>query len=454
MKIIDIKEIPGYDGLKFVRIIPALIKDPLKKLTGIVESGGKIIPFRLGKYHLYLINDESLLRHILKKNYENYPRGESLEGIKPLLGNGLFTSNNEYWVNQQKKIGSAFRSKYIESFFPVIEEETKTFSHTLDTASESNGEVELQDSVKEMMLRILIRTMFAKNLEFDGKRIIKELDFVLDYTSIKGAMVRRLFGFPLKLSGIAKREENRYNQALEYLNNFAYKIIDDSTAGKLETTGLLEILTEDIKSGAISRIQMRDEIMTFLFAGFDTVAEGIIWFWYLLSQNKDYLEEVRNEVERLGIPGNLESIQKYKKLTNGIKESLRLYPPAWAFYRIAEKEDIADEFKIFKKAYLMISPYLMHRLSKYYNAPEKFYPERFDEESNPEFSRFDYIPFGQGPHICTGKRLASTEIALISALILSKYDFEYSSEIPPKITPGIIIKSKTPLLFKVKRITE
>jgi len=433
----NIHDLPGYKGVSFLQILPQLYRDPLGSLTKIVSSGERVIPFQLGKYILFLVNDPSILRHILKTNYRNYPRGKSLKGIFPLLGKGLFTSDHNLWVKQQKNITPAFHTKNYSEFERIIREETDKFCSDLENFAKEHTTVDMQKEFKTLMLSILAKEMFSPDLKFNPETIITKLDAVLEYTSIKGELIRNVVSGVKGMFGLRYTPPLYYTESLKYLEDFVAEFFGRIMRNELRPAALTSILKELIEQGEIDDTQVRDEIMTFLFAGFDTVAEGLSWSQYLISANPGTGEKIISAHE----PKYLQAV---------INEALRLYPPAWAFYRIVTEDDEIDGLHFPAKSYLMISPYLLHRTSKYWENPNLFNPERFIEEDQPEVNHFHYIPFGQGPHICTGRRIAMFEMHLILSIITPKFRFIYTGKNPPEADPGIIMKAKDALFFKVE----
>lgn len=447
----NINELPGYRNAGFVKILPGLYKNPLKTLTGITSSGEKVIPFSFGKYVLFLVNDPAIIRHILKNNYRNHPRGVSLKGIFPLLGKGLFTSDHELWVKQQKSITPAFHTRNFKEFGRIIDEETTKYASRFEEVAVSGEIIDLQKEFKILMLTILVREMFSPGLKYDPMVIIENLDRVLEYTSIRGELIRNVKSAFKGLFGQKYSPPEYYTTSLRFLEDFVAGFFGRIMSGELEPGALTSILKELKRKGEIDDMQVRDEIMTFLFAGFDTVAEGLSWSQYLISTHPGTDEKILAAGEVTATPDD-DNIPAGKPgnsyLRSVINEALRLYPPAWAFYRIVTSGEEIEGLYFPENSYLMISPYLLHRTPKFWEDPETFNPERFVGEYQPEVNHFHYIPFGQGPHICTGRRLAMFEMELILSKLTPRFKFTYTGELPPKTDPGIIMKAAGGLNFK------
>ncbi len=146
---------------------------------------------------------------------------------------------------------------------------------------------------------------------------------------------------------------------------------------------------------------------------------------------------------------NVNDLTYTKKI---IDETLRLYPAAWAFFRITATDDVYENLEIPARSYLMICPYTLHRNPKIWDEPELFNPERFESINIPDLPMMGYIPFGDGPHICIGKKLAILQAQIILGMISQKFKFHLISKRKPEIIPGIIMKAKNKIRLRLELI--
>lgn len=328
-------------------------------------------------------------------------------------------------------------------------EETHRFIQQLEIISQKNEVINLEEELKILLLKITLRNLYSNQKDYDVEKIIKALDTIfssLNYFKRNIKLIKQYI-FSNSEPNISYKGEAK--KALDIIEQLANDTIQKALENKIIPAPLLEILIGEYKRGVMPLEQVRDELKTIIFAGFDTVASGLVWSIFFLSINKEANNKVLDE------NSNIKSEEDfYTKINENvytqsvIKESLRIYPPAWAFYRYIINEDEIDELNFPAKSFLMISPYIIHRNKKYWSEPEKFKPERF---INEEVNQFAYLPFGQGPHICIGNKLALVEIQMILTQLIKKFEF-----IPLKkehdMLPHIIIKSKSPLLFNIKKL--
>ena len=150
--------------------------------------------------------------------------------------------------------------------------------------------------------------------------------------------------------------------------------------------------------------QLRDECMTLLLAGHETTALALTWTTYLVAQHPEVEEKLRHEVDTV-LAGRLPGASDLPNLVytaRVLKESLRLYPPAWAMVRMANEECEIGGFRIPRKTGVIMSPWVMHRDPRYFDDPERFDPDRWTEQFQRGLPRFAYLPFGGGPRMCIG----------------------------------------------------
>lgn len=155
-------------------------------------------------------------------------------------------------------------------------------------------------------------------------------------------------------------------------------------------------------------------------AGYETVSNALTWMFYELGRNKPVVEKLKEEIKRVNIDVSYEEILLQIPYTQAcFKEALRLYPPLWLNGRTAEKSISLQNLVISEKSDVLLSPYLFHRLSKYWENPQQYNPDR-----NLGANSDCYIPFGRGSRACVGERIALLEAYLIIISLYKKFDVE------------------------------
>jgi cytochrome P450 len=205
---------------------------------------------------------------------------------------------------------------------------------------------------------------------------------------------------------------------------------------------LLEARDED--GSWMDNRQVRDEVLTFLMAGHETTALALSWAWYLLAENPEVDQRLRDELDCV-LGGRVPTISDLPllKYTEGvIKEALRLYPPAWGVGRTVVKEFEVGGYRIPAGANLVMSQWVMHRDARFFPEPEKFDPDRWSTEAARKLPRFAYFPFGAGPRQCIGNGFAMMEAMLLLATMAQRFQPRAVPGHPVEPLPSITLRPK------------
>ena len=314
-----------------------------------------------------------------------------------------------------------------------------------------SGTIDLEPDLKKLCLNILRRSMFSPDAPLEEDEVIDSLDVILQHASIRGQMIR-FAGAPWKRLGITQSDLPRgVAAALKEINVFIYDLIDGCISGSYAPGRILNLLTSGIQTGDIDRRQVRDDIATFLFAGFDTIAEMVTWSLHLLAVNPTIQDRLRQEIDTQDVmtsDWNVLPSLEGDLLQNVLFETLRLYPPAWAMYRRPKEDDIIGGELVGKGTCVMISPYTLHRNSTFWKNPDVFDPDRYKNR----LETVSYIPFGFGRHTCIGRRSAVLQGRLILAELIRTFNIAVDHSPTPKLHPGIIIESAKKLRCRLSLI--
>jgi cytochrome P450 len=200
--------------------------------------------------------------------------------------------------------------------------------------------------------------------------------------------------------------------------------------------------TEPVDASAAQRV--RDEVATFVLAGYETSSLGLTWALYLLARHPEAERKVRAEIaEVLGdrSPGPPDTPRlAYTGMV--IQETLRLYPPIPSFGRQAVRDDVIAGFTIRANARVRIKPMLTHRHPDFWPDPERFVPERFTAEQAAARPRCAYIPFGAGPRACIGAQFAMMEMKLALAMILQAMRFRLAPKRPVDVIANLTLRPR------------
>ncbi|MBI2418052.1 MAG: cytochrome P450 [Ignavibacteriales bacterium] len=443
------KKLKQIKGLQLLSLLPRMLYNLPDTLAELAQSGEGIMKIGFDKSNFIFISEPEYIKHILKTNVQNYSRGKSAMELKPILGNGIFISGENDWKRQRQAVSTAFHAKYFDDFYPIIIDELEIFGAVLETAVKTGGHVNFTYQLKKLAARISYRTMFINNPAIDVEVILPALDKVYDYVSFYRHSVREatklVFGKETKLG-----TPRDIWAAFDLLHRFSVQIFETAEQGKAEPMVFLQTLLDASRQGGCSKEEAIDQVKNIVFAGYDTVGETFGWLWYCLAKYPEHVQKVREEVFSMcnGSAPLHDQLGNLPELLMFIKEVMRIYPVVWTFHRLTGEDDVIDGYQLHKGDWIMISPYVIHRNPAYWPNPLVFDPNRFAGDMNPVPVRFDYLPFGQGPHTCLGNRLGMFEMQLVVAALIQKYDF-ISTDAFPGIKSDILLRQRKPLMMKV-----
>ncbi|HEX9116065.1 MAG TPA: cytochrome P450, partial [Anaerolineae bacterium] len=244
----------------------------------------------------------------------------------------------------------------------------------------------------------------------------------------------------------------RYWSALARLDRAVYGLIEMRRRGAGDATDLLAMLAaaRDPETGTgMSDRQLRDEIMTLLVAGHETVASGLAWTWYLLAQNPAVEARLREQATMADRQGTFDARRAdYARMV--YEEALRLYPPAWIITRRALDADEIGGYQIPEGALVVLSPYVTQRDPRFWDEPERFDPERFAPERVAGRPRYAYFPFGGGPRLCIGRDFALIEAQVVLSRVASRYRLELVEDQHVAIEAGVTLRPKFGLKMRIR----
>jgi len=396
--------------------IPRIQRDPLAFLLENARQYGDFIHFPLGLWNVYLLTDPALIKHVLQDNNRNYSKNTiQYNTLSIVTGRGLLTSDGETWRQQRRLIQPAFHRRRIAQLGELMVTAAQKMVDRWDTTS---APLDIDAEMMQLSLEIVGQTLFSLDLSQSAGQLTQAVLTTLDYVVYRASTpIAAPLWWPTRRNG-------RFLAARRLLNNVIAEMVQNRraqlAAGEQPPDDLLTMLLEirDPESGAtMSDQQIRDEIITLLIAGHETVASALTWCWHLLAQHPEIMERLQEELDSVlaGRPPAMTDLAQLPLTRAIFDETLRLYPPAWIITRRAIGPDSLGDSPIPANSLVLISPYVVHRHPDFWPEPEQFDPDRFLSGASDGRPRFAYIPFGGGPRLCIGDQFALTEAQLIIA---------------------------------------
>lgn len=405
---------PGPKPHFLIGNVPLARRDPLAVFQGWAAEYGDIFHYRAAWIHVYFLNHPDLIEAVLVRQNQNLLKDRVIRNSRWLFGEGLLTSEGETWKRERRLTQPAFHRERITSYAGIMTQYTEKA-----IASWQDGAVvDLHREMMRLTLAIAVRTLF--NVEPEGIREISQSADIL---------VRNMTGARLLLPAFARFLPApgmwEMRRAVRRLDATVYQIIERRRRNEQDSGDLLSMLLEarDEDGSRMNDRQVRDEVFTFLMAGHETTALALSWAWHLLAKNAEADQRLRDELDRV-LCGRVPTVSDLPllKYTEGvIKETMRLYPPAWGVGRSVVKEFELSGYRIPAGSNLVMSQYVMHRDARFFPEPEKFDPARWSAESARKLPRFAYFPFGAGPRQCIGASFAMMEAVLLLATMARSF---------------------------------
>ncbi|MGA2098051.1 MAG: cytochrome P450 [Candidatus Acidiferrum sp.] len=405
---------PG--GLRTWMTGPLKNGDPLGYFTGIARKYGDIAGLRILNFKIFLINHPDYIEDVLVNHPRKFIKGRILKANKRVFGDGLLTSEGDFWLRQRRLAQPAFHRARIAGYGATMVEYTERLLDEWRHGEE-------RDLHKEMMrltLQIVGKTLFDADVERDAHNVGKSLELLLEL----GADFRRTIFIP---QWLPTPTNLRLELAIRRIEKVLYRIIADKRASGRDAGDLLSMLlaAQDEDGSRMTDKQLRDEAITLFLAGHETTANTLSWTWWLLAQDAAVEAKLHAELESVlgGRTPSLEDLPKLVYTSHVITESLRLYPAAWGTARTAIEDHEIAGYKVPRGSGVSFAQWTVHRDERWYDAPEEFRPERWEGDLMKRLPRFAYFPFGGGPRQCIGSNFALMEAALILATIAQKFRF-------------------------------
>ncbi|MDB6123052.1 MAG: Cytochrome [Pedosphaera sp.] len=436
--------VPGPSRFQLLRDYPKIRRDLTRYLAALAQQHGETVLLPI-IYPTYMVSNPADIKHILISNPQNYHKTGGLKVGKELFGEGLVTSEIPLHPKQRRIMQPMFHRQSIANFGTIMTRTTSDWIRNWQDGSTINFGMELM----QITLSIVGQALFSVDLLKDAKEIGNAfLSSQVEITKIQR-------GLPLpKL--LRTSNHRRYQKALKAINEFVLELIKSRRNEPNPPDDLLSLLLASrYEDGSpMSNQQIRDEAVTALMAGHETVTNGLTWTFYLLAQHPDIQARVIKEVDEVlsGRLPTMADLPNLRYIEMVFAESLRIFPPAWILARRVLKEDsLPSGLTLPANSEVIMVQFVCHRNPKYFPEPERFNPDRFDPAVKKEWPQFAYFPFGAGPRFCIGESFARMEAALLIATFLQQFTFDLvpGQDIVPE--PLITMRPRHGIMMRIKK---
>ncbi len=417
---------PGPRGYPLIGVLPHLIRDPAGYCTAAMLEFNDLVRLDLGITSIYLVTLPEHIHHVLVENHENYWKGQLFQRARYFFGKGLVLNEGEGWRHQRTLMQPAFAHRRVAALVPLMADVVTQRLDSWQAAALAGRPISMGKEMMTLTLRIIAKTMFS--LSIDDAEVT---GMARAFNVALGHMTLRMFTFFLP-EWVPLKGQQACREAVATLEATTYRILRARRQSGEEPDDLLAMLlsARDERGEGMSDVELRDEVMTTLFGGYEATADALTWAWYLLDQNPEADAKMRAEVAAVtgGRTPTFEDLTRLTYTAQVAEEAMRLFPPFWFYTRTAHRDDEIGGHRLPAGALTLLCPYATHRNPAFWNEPEAFRPERFAPENAADRPRHAYFPFGTGQRMCIGRHLAMLELQLILAMVAQRYR--------PRLSPG------------------
>jgi cytochrome P450 family 110 len=396
---------------------------PLETLAARTQAYGddyRISPPDAKSPLVYFSSPEAL-EDIFTAQPEQLTAGRGNQILKVLLGeHSIVLLEGKAHQRQRQLLMPPFHGDRMRTYAQVIQAITKQATEKWSIGSK----FAVRPLMQSISLQVILRTVFGLNEGTRYEQLQQSLSLMLDgFGSPIGAMF--LFYPFLQQDWGAWSPWGNFLRQRQQVDALLYAEIADRRRQPDEhRTDILALLlaARDPEGQALSDLEVRDELITMLFAGHETTASALAWALYWVAQLPDVRTKLLAELAQLNTTTDFDPvmISRLPYLSAVCQETLRLYPIAIStFPRVVKQSIIVAGYTLEPGTVIVPSIYLAHHRPQVYPEPQQFRPERFLER---QFSPYEYLPFGGGDRRCIGSAFALFEMKLVLFQMLSSWD--------------------------------
>jgi cytochrome P450 len=417
--------------------LPELRGDILAFLTRCEREYGPVVALRLYVVTFYLVNDPDLIQKILVTDNAKFVKPTGLRMVKPMFGEGLLTSDGEFWRTQRALIQPAFSRQNLERYASII---VQSAAEMLDSWEQEPGR-DVHEDMTTVTLDIVARALFGTDIAAGREAITAATKGIQDFfTSWK----RHYLLLP---PWLPTPEMLRLKRSVREVDRTVFSVIAAREASADRGNDLLSALLDATREDGrrMSQKALRDELVTLFLAGHETSANALSWALYELAQHPGALSRLQAELQQV-LGGRLPTTQDLPSLPyleQVVKEVLRLYPSAHNIGRVAKEPCKLGDVTLAAGQDVLICVWAIQRSAKYYENPDAFIPERWEGARAKSVPKYAYFPFSAGPRNCVGAQFALLEIKLILATLLQRCT--------PEVEPGADIGIEAAITLRPAR---
>ncbi len=436
---------PGPTGQTMLGSFGAIRKNPLAYLDTIWRSYGDVVQFPVPKPPSYLVNDPEGVRSVLVTNARNYGKSTiQYSALSLVTGEGLLSADTAEWKRQRPMVQPAFHRETLTSIVAHVAAAAERIIDDWNALPEGSV-IDIDGTIMNAALEVVGHALFGSDLSADADVLTNA---TLDALDVVIARARVPISPPAWVPTPGNR---KLSNSVAALDGAVHSMLDARGIREMPQDMLDLLITgRDDEGNSLTETEIRDQIVTFIVAGHETVASALTWTFALLAENPEVMRALQAEADAV-LGGKAAQFADYQRLPYAravIDETLRLYPPAWLITRNSLGDDVLGGYEVPNGSLIIMSPWLLHRHPEVWVNPDRFDPQRFIDGA---VDRSAFIPFGAGPRQCIGRDFAYVEAVLLLSSLVAHFDLEYPAgrQRPPAV-PLVTMRPSGGLHLRVR----
>ena len=431
----EVKLPPQPKGLPLIGHAVEILRDPFGLATRCGREHGDVVRLRFGPLTFYLLLNPADIEYVLRGNHRNFIKDRGTRLLSQLLGDGLLTSEGEHWRRQRRLAQPAFQLDQIQKYSEVM----VTYTERMLRHWEPGQTRDVHADMMRLTLEIVGQILFSADVGGYADRVGHDMELIMKHFASLAGLVPLLGRLPTP-------GNFRFRRAVRDLDAIIYETIQQRRSGETKGDDLLGRLLaiRDEDGSHMTDRQLRDELTTLFLAGHETTALALSFSFYLLAQNPAAAARLDSEVQEvLGdrLPTSAD-VPRLRYAEWVVRESMRLLPPAPSIGREAVSDCEIGGFHVPKGTQIALLQWAVHRDPRWFDDPETFRPERWDNDLAKRLPRGAYFPFGDGPRVCIGNQFAMMEAILILATVVRRYRLSLAPGYKLRLLPSVTLRPK------------
>ncbi|MFO0615557.1 MAG: cytochrome P450 [Polyangiaceae bacterium] len=425
--------------------------DPLVRWTSIREQHGDVARYRFAFRDTFFLTSADGAKRVLQDNAPNYTKQHSsYRMLRRLLGDGLLTSEGDFWLRQRRLAQPSFQRERIAAMAGAMVSSALETGEAWERAASSGAPLSLAREMSALTLRIVGEALFGATLAAQTAAI------AASWGVLNAQLSERVRTFRL----LPPILPTPYDAAFRRARRTLFDVVDEIIRAKRSRgirgadllTAWMHARDEDTGERMTDR-QLRDEVVTMLLAGHETTAITLTWAWIRLALDRTAARLLHDELDRVlgGRAPTADDVGRLPYTKALVNETLRFHSPAYIVNRHVLDDDVIAGHRIHRGGSIVLSPLVLHRHPAYWSHPDTFDPGRWLEREDPPRPKFAFIPFSAGPRQCIGNHFSLMESVLILAVLAQRFAPRLLDERLPNTEYLVLARPVGPVSARIER---